>query len=110
MPINSRTKGKRGELEIAALLRGYGFDARRGVQYAGGHDSPDVIGLPGIHLEIKRTESLRLYPAVEQAMQDRKAGDLATVWHRQNGRSWVVILPVEDFLSLYKAAVPKEGA
>ena len=103
----SRNKGKVGEREVAELLRSHGFAARRGIQFAGGPDSPDVVGLPGCHVEVKRTETLRLYPALEQAMQDRKAGDLATVWHRQNQRSWVVILPAEDFLSLYRAAMPK---
>ena len=44
--MNSRTKGKRGELELAKALRLYGYDARRGQQYHGGADSPDVIGLP----------------------------------------------------------------
>ena len=97
------------DLEVAELLRSHGFAARRGIQFAGGPDSPDVVGLPGVHVEVKRTESLRLYPALEQAMQDRREGDVASVWHRQNGRAWVVILPVEDFLSLYKAATPKEG-
>lgn len=110
MGMKSKRKGRAGEQELASLLRDRGFPARRSQQYAGGHDSADVIGLDGIHIECKRTESLRLYPAVEQAMQDRKAGDLATVFHRANGRPWVVILPVEDFLSLYKAAVPKEEA
>lgn len=104
----SRNKGKVGEREVAELLRQAGYPARRGVQYQGGADSPDVVGLGGVHIECKRTESLRLYPALEQAMQERKPGDLATVWHRSNGRPWVVILPAEDFLSLYKAAVPKE--
>lgn len=103
----SRQKGKVGEREVAELLRSHGFPARRGVQFAGGPDSPDVVGLPGVHVEVKRTESLRLYPALEQAMQDRKPGDVASVWHRQNGRSWVVIMPADDFLSLYRAAVPK---
>ena len=100
----SREKGKRAEREVAELLRQAGYPARRGVQYAGGNDSPDVVGLDGIHLEVKRTETLRLWPAVEQALQDRKPGDLATVWHRANGRPWVVILPAADFLSLYGAA------
>lgn len=102
----SRDKGKRAEREVAELLRSHGFAARRGVQFAGGPDSPDVVGLPGVHLEVKRTEALRLYPAVEQAVTDRKPGDLATVWHRQNGRGWLVIMPVEDFVSLYRAATP----
>ena len=34
---NSRQKGKRGELEIARILRDYGYrDCRRGQQYSGG--------------------------------------------------------------------------
>jgi len=106
----SRNKGKVAEREVAELLRSHGFPARRGVQFQGGADSPDVVGLDAVHIEVKRTESLRLYPALEQAMADRKEGDLATVWHRPNGRPWIVILPAEDFLSLYKAALPKVPA
>ena len=70
----SRDKGKRGEREIAGLLRDYGYDARRGVQYHGGADSPDVVGLPGVHIEVKRTETLSLYPAMEQAKHDAAQG------------------------------------
>ena len=40
MSLNSRRKGKVGEREFAGLLREHGFDARRGVQFAGGADSP----------------------------------------------------------------------
>ena len=51
MPMGkkSRDKGKAGERELASKLREYGYDARRGVQFHGGPDSPDVVGLPGIH-------------------------------------------------------------
>ena len=100
----SRNKGKTGEREVAELLRRAGYPARRGVQYAGGPDSPDVVGLEFCHIEVKRTERLALYPAVEQCMRDSKPGDLATIWHRANGRPWVVIMPASDFLSLYGAA------
>ena len=65
----SRDKGKRGEREVAEFLRDHGIPARRGVQYAGGADSPDVIGFEGVHIEVKRTEALRLYPALEQALR-----------------------------------------
>lgn len=104
MGMMSKRKGRNGEREVAELLRQAGYPARRGVQYAGGPDSPDVIGLEGVHLEVKRTETLRLWPAVEQAKRDARPGDLATVWHRANSRPWVVILPASDFLSLYGAA------
>ncbi len=102
MSKKSRTKGKVGEREVAELMRSHGFPARRGVQYQGGPDSPDVVGLDGFHNEVKRTEAFRLYPALEQAKTDRKAGDIPVVWHRMNGRPWVVVLDAEDFLTLVR--------
>ena len=58
----SRNKGQRGEREFASELRRlFGIDARRGVQYCGGADSPDVItDFDEIHFEVKRTERLSL--------------------------------------------------
>lgn len=102
MSKKSRTKGKVGEREVAELMRSHGFPARRGVQYQGGPDSPDVVGLDGFHNEVKRTEAFRLYPALEQAKTDRKSGDIPVVWHRANGRPWVVVLDAEDFLTLVR--------
>jgi len=106
----SRDKGKRGEREVAELLRDCGIPARRGVQYAGRPDSPDVVGLDGVHIEVKRCEALRLYPALEQALAERKPGDLATVWHRPNGRPWAVIMLAADFIALMRALAATNSA
>jgi Holliday junction resolvase len=110
MSARSRNKGKVGEREVAQLLRDHGFDARRGVQFQGGPDSPDVIGLPGVHVEVKRTESFRLYPALEQAKTERKDGDIPAVFHRANSRPWVVVLPAEDFLGLVRSSTSARPA
>ena len=97
----SRDKGKRGEREVASLLRSYGYDAHRGVQYHGGKDSPDVVGLPGIHIEVKRTEAFRLWDALSQAKGD--AGDkMPIVVHRKNDCEWVVVQPLKDWIELYR--------
>ena len=48
MCVNSREKGKRGELELARALRALGYDCRRGQQYSGKNGDADVVGLPGI--------------------------------------------------------------
>ena len=102
--MNSRNKGKRGELEAAALLKEHGYEgARRGQQYSGGAGSPDVCGVPGLHLEIKRVEALQLYPALAQARRD--AGDdgaIPVVLHRRSGQHWVAILDADDFLTIWK--------
>lgn len=99
----SREKGKRGEREFAAYLREHGYAAKRGVQYHGGPDSPDVIGLPGVHIEVKRTEQLRLYDWLDQARND--AGpQIPLIAHRKNGKGWVAIMPMDDFIRLYELA------
>ena len=98
----SREKGKRGEREIASLLREYGYDAHRGVQYKGGQDSPDVVGLPGTHVEVKRTERLNLYDALSQSKADAGT-DMPIVVHRKNNAEWVVIQPLKDWINLFRA-------
>ena len=98
MPINSRQKGKTGELEVAKILREHGYDARRGQQFHGGQDSPDVIGIPGYHIEVKRTEHFNLYDALEQSKRDAGT-DKPIVIHRKNRGEWVVIQPLEDWLN-----------
>jgi len=90
----SKNKGKRGEREAAAELGVvFGVDARRGVQYQGGPDSPDVVldGVP-VHVEAKRTERLALWAALDQATSDAPAGSVPVVWHRCNRRASILIL------------------
>lgn len=101
--INSRQKGKAGELELSKFLREHGFnEARRGVQYSGSSDSPDVVGLPGHHVECKRVESGNLYTWLDQAIHDSDTSRVPVVMHRRNRREWVAILRLEDFLNLVK--------
>lgn len=101
--MNSNQKGKRGERDAAKFLREHGFEARRGQQFSGGGDSPDVVhSIPGVHIEVKRTERFRLYAALEQAIEDAGPDDTPVVMHRQNGKPWVVVLDAEEFFSLLK--------
>lgn len=101
MAINSRRKGAEGERELARILRERGYDARRGVQYHGGADSPDVIGLPGVHIECKRVERLDLMGAYEQAFRDSADDEIPAVFHKRNREPWMVTVTLEDFLKLY---------
>ena len=98
----AREKGKRGERELAKILRDEGFDTRRGQQYCGGNGDADVVGLPGIHIEVKRTEALHLYDALAQAKGDARAGEIPAVFHRRNNCEWVVITPLADWIKLYR--------
>ena len=103
MPINSIKKGKRGERELAAVLRSHGFEARRGQQFKGGDDSPDVVhNIPGIHIECKFTERFKLYDALDQAERDRADGETPIVAHRMNNRRWVAVLSLDDLINILK--------
>lgn len=101
--MNSREKGKRGELEAAHELKRYGYDARRGQQFAGINGDADVVGLPGIHLEIKRVEKLNIENAVDQAIRDAREGEKPAVMHRKNRRKWLVTMPFDEWIELYQA-------
>ena len=99
--MNSRSKGKRGELELSRALRGYGFETRRGQQYCGANGDADVTGLPGIHIECKRVEHLNLYDAVAQSARDAPEGELPAVFHRKNHCPWLVTMLLPDWAALY---------
>ena len=100
---NSRRKGAEGEREIAKILRGYGYDARRGQQYSGANGDADVVGLPGVHIEVKRVEALNIDKDMEQSKRDAR-GEIPAVFHRKNGKEWKATVRLEDFIKLYKQA------
>ncbi len=97
----SRDKGKRGELEVVALLKKHGFEARRGQQFRGGSDSPDVIhNIEGIFIEVKLRQALNIYAALEQANEEKPEGDSVLLFHRKNNKRWLVTCDAEEFLVL----------
>lgn len=102
---NSRAKGAAGEREVRDVLRRHGFDdARRGQQYCGANGDADVVGLPGIHIEVKRVEQLRLESAMQQSRADAKVGEIPIVVHRKNRGKWMAIMDMDDFMDMYKYA------
>lgn len=103
MAINSKRKGKTGELELAHKLKEYGYDAKRSVQYNGKDGQADVVGLPHIHCEIKRVEKLNIYDAIAQAKRDAKGDDKPAVFHRKNRCNWLVTMELDEFMEIYKA-------
>lgn len=103
MPVNSRAKGARGERLWRDVLREAGFTARRGQQFAGGGDSPDVVCdemTETFHPEVKFVEKLNLRDAMEQAQRDATDGKIPYVAHKTKSRPWLVTIDAQDFLTL----------
>lgn len=99
--MNSRSKGAKGERELARVLRQYGYDCRRGQQYSGANGDADVVGLPGVHIECKRVERLNIHDAMDQAKRDSRDGEIPAVFHRKNNCEWLVTLQIDEFMKLY---------
>ena len=100
--VNSRDKGCRGEREFASLCRSEGYDgARRGQQFSG-VEGEDVLGLPGIHIEVKRVNRLQLSDAMSQSIRDAKSGEIPIVAHRKDREKWLITMGAEDWFILFR--------
>ena len=104
--MNSRSKGKRGELALAKKLNEFGFHTRRGQQYSG-IGGADVVGIDGVHIECKYTDRGHglTYEWIEQAVRDSRKGELPVVMHKKvskesRGNEWLVTMRLTDFKEL----------
>ena len=95
----ARNKGKVGEREVAKILRDHGFvDAHRTQQFSGKEGTSDVVGIPGMHIEVKRQEKLAIEKWHEQACEDAREDEVPIVVFRRSGQKWRVVMDLEDFL------------
>ena len=89
MGKGAQRKGADGERELAALLS-FGT-------------VPDLIGLSGIHIEVKRVERLNVPAAFRQAQRDseRFRDGAPALFHRRSREPWLVTMELKDWLKLY---------
>lgn len=111
MGRKSQHKGRAGELELSRILRGYGYQVEPGQAVSYGA-TPDVTGLPGIHIECKRAEQVRLSEWMAQAERDSKRfrDGLPAVFHRRSREPWRVTMNLADFMRLYDRPKTPETA
>lgn len=109
--INSKSKGKRGELDLVHSLCDAGFpEVRRTAQYCGkATGTADLVGLPGVHIEAKNVERLNIWSALAQSKRDAEAeegkGEIPAVFFKRNrSGGWYVAMPLSDFVRLYASS------
>ena len=99
----ARNKGANAERELAGILRDwYGYDVHRGKVFY--HES-DIVGLDGIHPEVKRQQRLNIYNAMAQAVDEAKKRNdgIPTVFHRRDRGEWMVTMRLSDWIDLFGA-------
>lgn len=107
MGAKSKRKGKRGELEVAAILREAGLRAHRGAPMQSSRNGeagpplPDVVveGSP-FWLEVKRGRRVNVRRAMAQALADAPSTSTAVVVHRDDGGEWMATARLEDILEV----------
>ncbi len=102
MSNRSQRKGADGEWELASELRKYGYEIRRGGSLSFG-TVPDLVGLPGVHIECKRVEKLNVSAAMQQSIADseRFNDGVPALFHRRNRQQWLVTMRLTDWMRLY---------
>jgi Holliday junction resolvase len=99
--VNSRAKGARGEREVVKIAAHYGFDSWRTPNSgAFAHARGDINGIPGLHIEVKRREQIRMLDWWRQAENDCPAGLLPVVVWRTTRNPWRVSLPLDEWHGL----------
>ena len=101
---HAKEKGARFERKLSSIFRDYGYKARRTAQYCGNTgEAADVIGLPGIHIEAKHQETMRLYEWIAQAKRDAAgSGKIPAVFHKKNNAEILVTMELENFMDIYR--------
>ena len=102
MSRTQQRKGRAGELELAKILQENGYDVSPGIPVSYGQ-TPDLVGLPGVHIECKRVERLNVPEAMSQAIQDSEffKDGAPALFHRRNRSPWLVTMRLNDWLVLY---------
>lgn len=115
----SKTKGDNYERELAAYLASrLGLPVNRTIMSGGGRNMaqlPDLEGTPHLWVEAKRTERFEPLKAMRQAITGKTARhcpDMPVVINRKNRQATehsLVVLHLEDFVTLYEAFLKREG-
>jgi len=102
MGAREQRKGRSGELELCHIFQQYGIPAEPGRAVSFGA-TPDVVGVPGVHAEVKRVERLNVPEAMSQATRDsEKFGDgVPVLFHRRNRAPWLATMRLTDWIAMY---------
>jgi len=103
--MNSKRKGKRGELYVVNKFKEYGYECNRTAQFKGNTGrADDIEGIAYIHAEVKFVESLNISKAMEQAIRDCSASTreaFPIVFHKKNREELLVTMRFDDWIQFY---------
>lgn len=106
----SRTKGGTGEREVVEMLHAAGFTGARRNFQSGGQGGGDIVGVPDVHLEVKRQETVSIWKWIGQAEGEAARTALPLVVFRRSHSSWYAVLSAQDLFGLLQELQELRGA
>lgn len=100
---SNRDRGAEAERQVAEIFRAYGFNTvRRGQVF---NRESDVIGVPGLHIEVKYHKTAKVWEWLRQAETEAeiKKDGFPVVWFRRPREPFRVIVPAKLFMEMYAA-------
>lgn len=98
---SNRDRGASAERQVRDIFRMFGFGkVRRGYVFEG---EPDIVGAPGLHIEVKYQKHCKVWEWLAQADTDaayRKDGN-PVLFFRRPGEPFRVIVPAKMFMEMY---------
>lgn len=101
MSASERRKGKEGELQVARILRAAGIDCQR--KREGSQTGDFELAVPGVYLNAKFHETLRLPTWLREAEHEAREGDTPVVAFKTGGR-WYAALPLAEYAETLELA------
>lgn len=81
----------------------FGTLRRNPYDQAAGVGAGDIVGIPGVHIEVKRCKSPRLSGWMSQLRRDCPAGDIPVLLFRLDGdTSWRMQIDAKDYARLHR--------
>jgi len=104
--INSKRKGKTGELELAKIFSKFLPKFERSQQYKGATHSSDIQCTDDrinaiLYVECKRCQNLKLDDWINKAKAEAAPIDYAVICHKKNHGRWMATLDLKDFLEMF---------
>ena len=98
--IATRRKGATFERTVAERLRELWPEAKRGFQFRGGDEAPDVQGTP-FFVECKHRARVYVAKAMAEAVADSDGRPPVVIWKENHGVE-LVTMRLDDWLALVK--------
>jgi hypothetical protein len=100
--INSRAKGKNGELSLVAFLKEFGVESHRTAQHKGAPEAADVDSTLLAHIECKRTQVGHVHEWLAKVAEENDGSKIPVVFWRRNHGYWAGIFLGSQAVKLLK--------